>query len=98
MSLNTYLSSKLFIDKDNLQQDCYNALEDIFLSCYMANQKDNPLENIDLEDTIALQFSQILKQVEENMQQILREKGFLHVSTLWHCVVSLEVMGRSTKS
>ena len=65
--LNTYLSSKLFIDKDNLQQDCYNALEDIFLSCYMANQKDNPLENIDLEDTIALQFSQILKQVEENM-------------------------------
>ena len=66
--LESYLFFKAFSDKyETLHQDCYNALEDIFLSCYIANQKDTMTENMDSEDVIALQFSHILKQVEENM-------------------------------
>ena len=66
--LELYLRSKLFTDENGtLHQDCYNALEDIFLSCYMANQRENIMENADNDDVITLQFSQILRQVEDNM-------------------------------
>ena len=66
--LESFLCSRIFKDDCKvLNQDCYNALEDIFLSCYMANQRDVISENIENEDFIALQFPHILKQVEDNM-------------------------------
>ena len=66
--LEFYLRSKLFSDENQtLHQDCYNALEDIFLSCYMANQRENIMENTENDDVISLKFSQILRQVEDNM-------------------------------
>ena len=66
--LESFLCSRIFKDEcQDLNQDCYNALEDIFLSCYMANQRDLVSENIENEDFIALQFPHILKQVEDNM-------------------------------
>ena len=66
--LDSFLCSRIYKDDCKvLNQDCYNALEDIFLSCYMANQRDLVSENIENEDFIALQFPHILKQVEDNM-------------------------------
>ena len=65
--LKSYLRSKIFRDQDfNLSQDCYNAVEDIFLSCYLANQKISSPES-ETEDFISLKYSHILRQTEDNM-------------------------------
>eukprot|EP00092_Neocalanus_flemingeri_P030552 GFUD01033172.1.p1 GENE.GFUD01033172.1~~GFUD01033172.1.p1 ORF type:complete len:4225 (-),score=861.78 GFUD01033172.1:307-12981(-) len=66
--LEAYLRYKLFMsDSSDLTHDCYNALEDIFLSCYMTDQKFNISENSDNESFIALKQPQILQQDEGNM-------------------------------
>merc|ERR1719228_2892257 len=66
--LETYLKNKIFmLESSDLSHDCYNALEDIFLSCYMTDQKLNISENPDNESFIALKQPQILQQDEGNM-------------------------------
>ena len=67
--LREYLRSKIFSSSDsNLSQGCYNAVEDIYLSCYFANQKlSSPESESDLEDFISLSSPQILRQTEDNL-------------------------------
>ena len=51
-------------DSTDLTHDCYNTLEDVFLSCYMTDQKLNISENSDNEAFISLRQPQILQQHE----------------------------------
>merc|ERR1712173_266979 len=71
--LKSYLTSKIFANPLNteLTESCYNALEDIFLSCFIADQKLNvecfPEHNASIPDSvISLRRQQILQQVEGN--------------------------------
>ena len=67
LTLKSYLKSKIFCDKEfNLSQDCYNAVEEIFLSCYMASQRISSGEG-EVEDVVSLRASDILRQAEDNM-------------------------------
>ena len=67
--LKDYLTSKIFSPTDSsLSPGCYNALEDIYLSCYFANQKlSGPESESELEDFISLRSQQILRPTEDNL-------------------------------
>ena len=63
-ALEVALSSVLLsTGRKELKSECYNALEDIFLSCYMLAVQEVEVEE---EDCIALTQAQILRQEDDN--------------------------------
>ena len=63
-ALEVALSSVLLsTGRKELKSECYNALEDIFLSCYMLAVQEVEEEE---EDCIALTQAQILRQEDDN--------------------------------
>ena len=63
-ALEVALSSVLLTTgRKELKSECYNALEDIFLSCYMLAVQEVEVEE---EDCIALTQAQILRKEDDN--------------------------------